>query len=238
MRSLFQIVSQGTEVHAHGHDGRKLGTIGAVARLAGWKIYPTGLTFRGGKRFCSLAARWVIRTIALALAAQHQDQSAKCRDYQRNFNQHRFPTRAQLLSVADPSARMQGWQSVSRVLDHAFFRCGYVTNSADKAETSPARCWRRTGECAIFHEIAVCHDLRCVAELLGKAVGSMEDETELRAQLDKLRREHRDLDAEIDGLHADQRTDPLTLRRLKKRKLQLKDLIARIEDQLYPDIIA
>ncbi len=66
----------------------------------------------------------------------------------------------------------------------------------------------------------------------------MEDETELKDELEQLRKEHRELDAEIELLQSDQHTDQLTLRRLKKRKLQLKDRIARIEDQLYPDIIA
>lgn len=50
--------------------------------------------------------------------------------------------------------------------------------------------------------------------------------------------EHRDLDAAI-GAMAEQGTrDQLQLTRLKKRKLQLKDQIARIEDQLLPNIIA
>lgn len=60
----------------------------------------------------------------------------------------------------------------------------------------------------------------------------------LKTQLKELRREHRKLDAEIETLHTDNTSDQLTLRRLKKRKLQLKDEITRIEDRLYPDIIA
>ncbi len=51
-----------------------------------------------------------------------------------------------------------------------------------------------------------------------------EEERELRAQLARLQQEHRDLDAAIAAL--------------KKRKLQLRDRITFIEDQLTPDIIA
>ncbi|MEO1493775.1 MAG: DUF465 domain-containing protein [Pseudomonadota bacterium] len=66
----------------------------------------------------------------------------------------------------------------------------------------------------------------------------MDNETELKAKLATLRSEHRELDSEIELLETEQRTDQLTIRRLKKRKLMLKDQIGRIEDQLYPDIIA
>ena len=64
------------------------------------------------------------------------------------------------------------------------------------------------------------------------------EEQLLKVKLDELRHEHRELDARIDSLHLDHLSDQLTLKRLKKRKLWLKDQIARVEDQLYPDIIA
>ena len=64
-----------------------------------------------------------------------------------------------------------------------------------------------------------------------------EDEV-LRVRLEELRREHRELDSRIGCLHSDHLSDQLTLKRLKKRKLWLKDEIARVEDELYPDIIA
>lgn len=60
----------------------------------------------------------------------------------------------------------------------------------------------------------------------------------LRVKLEVLRREHRDLDEAIHALEATGRGDQLTLRRLKKQKLVLKDQITRLEDQLTPDIIA
>jgi hypothetical protein len=60
----------------------------------------------------------------------------------------------------------------------------------------------------------------------------------LVTQLLELRRQHRALDEEIAGLSENLLGDQLQLKRLKKRKLHLKDEIARVEDKLYPDIIA
>lgn len=60
----------------------------------------------------------------------------------------------------------------------------------------------------------------------------------LRIKLEVLRCEHRDLDAAISALEQAMRPDLLTLRRLKKQKLALKDQIVKIEDKLIPDIIA
>ncbi len=60
----------------------------------------------------------------------------------------------------------------------------------------------------------------------------------LRIRLGVLRQEHRDLDDAIDALHLAARSDALTLRRLKKQKLALKDQIVKIEDQLIPDLLA
>ena len=51
----------------------------------------------------------------------------------------------------------------------------------------------------------------------------------------ELRQEHRDLDLAIERLAADILSDELALKRLKKRKLQLKDQIAWIENALIPD---
>jgi hypothetical protein len=57
-------------------------------------------------------------------------------------------------------------------------------------------------------------------------------------QLEQLRIEHRDLDDAVDALRARGSVDQLQIARLKKKKLALKDLIMRLEDQLIPDIIA
>lgn len=60
----------------------------------------------------------------------------------------------------------------------------------------------------------------------------------LRVKLAVLRREHRDLDEAIHALQERGAADMLTVRRLKKQKLFLKDQIAQIEDQIIPDITA
>ncbi|MDP2732077.1 MAG: DUF465 domain-containing protein [Hoeflea sp.] len=64
------------------------------------------------------------------------------------------------------------------------------------------------------------------------------EEQDLRAELAKLKEEHRDLDTAIDALENSPSRDNLQIKRLKKKKLALKDRIAQIEDQLLPDIIA
>jgi hypothetical protein len=53
-----------------------------------------------------------------------------------------------------------------------------------------------------------------------------------------LRIEHRDLDNAIARMSSTAGTDELQLRRLKKRKLKLKDMIAKLESQLIPDLDA
>ncbi len=60
----------------------------------------------------------------------------------------------------------------------------------------------------------------------------------LRIKLGLLQREHRDLDDAIAALDKDGRADQLTLRRLKKRKLMLKDEIAQLADRIVPDLLA
>ena len=65
-----------------------------------------------------------------------------------------------------------------------------------------------------------------------------EDPEALTSRLAELSLEHRDLDEAIERLLATPPKDQLLLGRLKKRKLQLKDQIQKINDQLLPDIIA
>ena len=64
------------------------------------------------------------------------------------------------------------------------------------------------------------------------------DDRELRELLVKLRDEHRSLDEEIVALELAADADQLTIKRLKKKKLLIKDQITAVEDQLTPDIIA
>ncbi|PPC98974.1 MAG: hypothetical protein CTY31_11155 [Hyphomicrobium sp.] len=64
------------------------------------------------------------------------------------------------------------------------------------------------------------------------------DERELRDELVSLRAEHRQLDLEIVALENSATADQLLVKRLKKKKLVLKDRITQIEDRLLPDIIA
>ena len=60
----------------------------------------------------------------------------------------------------------------------------------------------------------------------------------IKAKLEALRIEHRDLDDIIDRLVEKPPFDQLQLQRLKKRKLGLKDQITKLESRLIPDIIA
>jgi hypothetical protein len=67
---------------------------------------------------------------------------------------------------------------------------------------------------------------------------SEHEQIELKTQLERLRQEHRDLDAAIEALQVVPGADLIQVQRLKKRRLGLRDRIAFIEDQLTPDIIA
>ena len=57
-------------------------------------------------------------------------------------------------------------------------------------------------------------------------------------RLRELRIEHRDLDDVISRLSVDPSVDQLRIRRLKKKKLQLKDTIAKLESEMIPDLNA
>lgn len=67
---------------------------------------------------------------------------------------------------------------------------------------------------------------------------NMIDVQEIHRRIVELDVEHRDLDAVIDMLTRDGHSDQLQLRRLKKRKLQLKDHITLLKMQLVPDVPA
>jgi len=64
------------------------------------------------------------------------------------------------------------------------------------------------------------------------------DQELLRKKLDELRLEHRDLDDVIHRFHMTGGMEQMQMQRLKKRKLKLKELIIKIENQLIPDILA
>lgn len=66
----------------------------------------------------------------------------------------------------------------------------------------------------------------------------VEDDVALLKRLDGLRVRHQELDDMIDQLDTSPTANEFELRRLKKEKLAVRDQIARIEDVLYPDIIA
>jgi hypothetical protein len=67
---------------------------------------------------------------------------------------------------------------------------------------------------------------------------SDDERSSLLDHIDRLREEHRDLDAAIEALTLSGAADRLQLQRLKKRKLALRDRMQRLEDDLTPDIIA
>ena len=64
------------------------------------------------------------------------------------------------------------------------------------------------------------------------------DEASIRARIVELKLEHQDLDDAVTLLSGTPRPDQIQIARLKKKKLFLKDMITRLEDQLTPDIIA
>jgi hypothetical protein len=89
---------------------------------------------------------------------------------------------------------------------------------------------------AINEDVAPSFPPPCLLELSG--IATMIDVQEIHRRIVELDVEHRDLDAVIDMLTRDGHTDQLQLRRLKKRKLQLKDHITLLKMQLVPDVPA
>lgn len=64
------------------------------------------------------------------------------------------------------------------------------------------------------------------------------DPADIARRLADLRQEHRDLDVLIAALQVGPTLDELAVKRMKKRKLKLKDMIAHLESRLIPDIDA
>jgi hypothetical protein len=67
---------------------------------------------------------------------------------------------------------------------------------------------------------------------------TMESAEEIKRRIGELNLEHRDLDRAIEALEQNPLHDELQLKRLKKRKLMLKDQIFMLQRQLVPDIPA
>lgn len=65
-----------------------------------------------------------------------------------------------------------------------------------------------------------------------------EDIAQIRNRLAEIKLEHSDLDQIIERLSRDTTVEELQVKRLKKRKLYLKDQIANLENELIPDILA
>ncbi len=68
--------------------------------------------------------------------------------------------------------------------------------------------------------------------------GDAANDEGLHTRIALLRQEHEDLDAAIEALAGKPNPDQLQLARLKKKKLALRDEIARLSEQITPDIIA
>ena len=66
----------------------------------------------------------------------------------------------------------------------------------------------------------------------------MEEYLDLVKKLECLTTRHQELDAMIDKINAEKFKDEFLLHRLKKEKLSLKDEISKLQDAIYPDIIA
>jgi hypothetical protein len=80
--------------------------------------------------------------------------------------------------------------------------------------------------------------LRRVRPTIPKARMDDLEEAKIRAEIGRLTEEHRDLDQMIDRVSDSAPFDELQMRRMKKRKLAIKDQLARLNAMLVPDIIA
>lgn len=66
----------------------------------------------------------------------------------------------------------------------------------------------------------------------------MDEELQLIKKLEALTIHHKELDQMIDALNAEKYKDDFQLHRLKREKLQIRDEICKLQDTIYPDIIA
>ena len=77
----------------------------------------------------------------------------------------------------------------------------------------------------------------CYGDVMSERL-TEEEINSIRKRVIELKMEHRDLDAAIDHLVEAGTFEELRIKRMKRRKLQLKDDIARLENTLIPDILA
>lgn len=100
------------------------------------------------------------------------------------------------------------------------------------------------GRGELLHDLPGASAIICAYAAPGRARAlsnqplTAQERAQIEARILALETEHHDLDDIIARLALDPAQDQLQLRRLKKKKLLLKDLIARLRDQLIPDIIA
>ena len=64
------------------------------------------------------------------------------------------------------------------------------------------------------------------------------NDDDIQGMILRLREEHRDLDTAIEALETQKSTDTLQIQRLKKKRLMLRDQISRLQDMMFPDILA
>jgi hypothetical protein len=111
-------------------------------------------------------------------------------------------------------------------------------------ESSPISTDRLAAGAGCFHNLGCAAGARLDRVRIIRASGMADQElseaerAEIRRELERLREEHRDLDAAIEALDRVGATDRLQMQRLKKRKLALRDKLTAYEDMLTPDIIA
>jgi hypothetical protein len=92
--------------------------------------------------------------------------------------------------------------------------------------------------CRVFHREAILARIRAGNHHGTFEVNESADREILERQLEELKSAHRDLDEVIARIAEEAPFDQLQIQRLKKRKLQLRDQLAKIESLLLPDIIA
>ena len=200
-----------------------------------------------------------VRRSTLSDANEARDWRIWAQLAQRLIAQARAPPNAATAPGATSSTPSMTCQPASINSTHSS-----MPSSIDTTPTDPMEPWRKNtrpvpscplsqGGSRLSYVLIADNGLRklafvtiigvetCASGCSGRTPGEAmqrPDERELREQLSRLRAEHRDLDAEIAAEESLPFCDQLQIKRLKKKKLLLKDQITSIEDQLLPDIIA